>query len=128
MDEIEDEEPQYRGEYYRTKSLDYTPQTHAWIAKNLEDRLAIRRAQGTQLIETEVNARCPPRKVSDFRVIVIRDARESAKYSIKRTAQLTMWNVLSLGDGFLVEGKRYMVRGDCNLRLLFALRGTDTPG
>lgn len=57
----------------------------------------------------------PLRRVSNFRIIVIRDARTSSFPSSRRssqqvlTAQLRVWNVNSLGEDFLVVGKRYLV-------------------
>lgn len=45
------------------------------------------------------------------------------RQAIERTAQLTMWNVLSLGPEFLVEGRRYMVRFTRHLHMTLALSG-----
>lgn len=56
---------------------------------------------------------CPPLNFSNFRIVVVRDAlpgTKSAHAHVQRSAQITMWNVLALGEDFLVEGGRYRVR------------------
>jgi hypothetical protein len=52
----------------------------------------------------------PSRDVRGFRVLRIRDAGQGDKPST-RTAQLTVWDAESLGQGFFQEGKRYFVSG-----------------
>ncbi|KAF8323921.1 hypothetical protein DL93DRAFT_2104290 [Clavulina sp. PMI_390] len=91
------------------KAMNLTPQEHAWLAKYITKRVEERRGDMGGLLESEVNDVCPPRVVSNFRIISVRDARPATRNPVERTAQLTMWDVLSLGPEFLVEGRRYLV-------------------
>ena len=54
-------------------------------------------------------ARCPPRVAKAFRIVRVKDSRVPDSEA-RRDCQLNVTDVLKLGEDFLVEGKRYLVR------------------
>ncbi|KAF9516595.1 hypothetical protein BS47DRAFT_1340741 [Hydnum rufescens UP504] len=97
----EDEEP---------NSLDdlYDDLESGWLAFYIRKRLEEQRATAGEYIENELKSILPPRDVRNFRVIRVKDARVWRRPAL-RTAQITVWDVLALGEGFLTEGRRYLV-------------------
>jgi breast cancer 2 susceptibility protein len=66
------------------------------------------------LTEIHEQESCPPREVRAFRVLIVQDSR-TCRRPANRTAQLTVWNIMSLAldegskpGGFAV-GQRYLV-------------------
>jgi hypothetical protein len=55
-----------------------------------------------------IQVACPPRQVRDFRIARVNDARGGDR-PVCRVGMLTVWDAKALGEGALVEGKRYMV-------------------
>ncbi|WWC92784.1 uncharacterized protein L201_007743 [Kwoniella dendrophila CBS 6074] len=72
-------------------------------------------------MEAELATLCPKRESRDFRMIRFVDARMGNRDTF-RSGMLTVWDVKSLGEGVLHEGKRYLIsniipakNGDWNL-------------
>ncbi|KAG8739881.1 hypothetical protein FRC10_005015 [Ceratobasidium sp. 414] len=87
-----------------------SPAEAAWLASAIQakcDELYERREEE---MERELASICPPRKVRNFRVVVIKDAG-TLRRPTGRRAQLTVWDVLSFGDDTLRAGQRYLISG-----------------
>ncbi|KAF9644663.1 hypothetical protein BDM02DRAFT_3190371 [Thelephora ganbajun] len=66
-----------------------------WLSRIIRENIAKDKEKAKDEIESELNALCPLRNVKDFRVVIARDARTDRKPA-NRTAQITVWNVMSL--------------------------------
>lgn len=111
------------------KGLTLSEQDSGWLAFYIHKRLAQQRATAGEYIENELKvswpyavqlisviyspkylqSNFPARDVRNFRVIRVRDACVQRRPALRR-AQITIWNVLALGEDFLAEGRRYLVR------------------
>ncbi|KAG2022867.1 hypothetical protein CC2G_000587 [Coprinopsis cinerea AmutBmut pab1-1] len=91
-----------------------TPAEAHWLSKTIRHNLESEHDRMNSEVEKELAALCPPRNVRNFRVLVVKDAREGRKQS-HRVAQLTVWDVTSLAlseggkPGSFEVGQRYMV-------------------
>ncbi|KAJ8295952.1 Breast cancer type 2 susceptibility [Rhodotorula toruloides] len=66
------------------------------------------RYRAVEDLQKELADKYPPRQVRCFRVLRISDAREGTK-SVKRTAQLTVWDAETFDADFFREGQRFML-------------------
>ncbi|KAK7026152.1 breast cancer type 2 susceptibility [Favolaschia claudopus] len=80
--------------------------TAGWFARFILDRLEKERERASEEIDQELKRVCPPREVRNFRVLVVQDACTSRR-GATRSAQLTVWDVLGLGESLDV-GKRFV--------------------
>ncbi|KDQ15696.1 hypothetical protein BOTBODRAFT_108380, partial [Botryobasidium botryosum FD-172 SS1] len=95
-----------------------TPKQCGYLSLLCRNRCESQKETAAEELERELNigfdscfgfqSRCPPRQVRPFCVVRIKDARTSRKPSL-RTAQLTVWDLASLGEGALAEGQRYLI-------------------
>ncbi|CAE6406499.1 unnamed protein product [Rhizoctonia solani] len=100
------EEGEYELEMLKGRKFEST--SAAWLADAIQkksDELYERREEE---MERQLANICPPRKVRNFRVVVIKDARPLQKPT-ERTAQLTAWDVLTFGSDSLRVGQRYLL-------------------
>ncbi|GJJ13373.1 hypothetical protein Clacol_007625 [Clathrus columnatus] len=90
-----------------------------WLCMLLRQKCLVEREQAGGVIEAELDDLVPPRRVYNFRVLRVKDAR-ILKKPATRTAQLTVWDAASLQnsssgtENSLKAGQRYLV---CNSRL-----------
>ncbi|KAF9531916.1 hypothetical protein CPB83DRAFT_867793 [Crepidotus variabilis] len=95
-----------------------TPTQAGWLAQYTKQQIDSGRAVMAEEIEQDLQVRlvakiCPPREVKSFRVLVTQDARTQRRPA-NRTAQLTVWDVISLSldegssGGNFVVGQRYV--------------------
>ncbi|KAG9091090.1 hypothetical protein FS749_016802 [Ceratobasidium sp. UAMH 11750] len=104
LEELEDSE----FDIELLKSRRFSPVQAAWLATAVQakcDELYERREEE---MERDLASTCPPRKVRNFRVVVIKDAG-TLRRPTGRTAQLTVWDVLSFGGDTLRVGQRYLL-------------------
>ncbi|KAG9010697.1 hypothetical protein FRB90_007688 [Tulasnella sp. 427] len=85
-----------------------SPTNSAWLAQLLDKKCRDMREKITETIQRELETICPPREVRNFRVIRFKDYRTVRKPA-RRTGQMTVWDVLSLGEHGLQEGRRFLV-------------------
>ncbi|KLO09271.1 hypothetical protein SCHPADRAFT_574338 [Schizopora paradoxa] len=76
------------------------PRDAGWLARFLNAKCERDRERAGDEIQAEVNEKCPPRDVRNFRIVVVRDATPS-KRAGRRRAVVTIWDILSL---FVSEG------------------------
>ncbi|QRV80418.1 DNA recombinational repair protein BRCA2 [Ceratobasidium sp. AG-Ba] len=90
------------------KSRRFTSSETAWLASALESKHneLYERREGE--MERQLADVCPPRKVRNFRVVVIKDAC-TLRRPTERTAQLTIWDILSVAGDSLRTGQRYLL-------------------
>lgn len=101
----------------RKKCLDMKDRIGETIQRELEVRDRGRLPPLYELTIRLEQKSCPPREVRNFRVIRFKDYR-TARRPARRTGQMTVWDVLSLGEDSLQEGRRFLVSlhvliGDC---------------
>ncbi|EKM61613.1 uncharacterized protein PHACADRAFT_248310 [Phanerochaete carnosa HHB-10118-sp] len=65
-----------------------------WLARAMREKIANDRENMAEEIEIELQTECPPRKVRNFRVLVVEDA-ETRKRPKQFRAQVTIWDVLA---------------------------------
>ncbi|KAG8969730.1 hypothetical protein FRC03_001075 [Tulasnella sp. 419] len=87
---------------------DLVPHESGWLARIIRNKCVSMRETARDLIARELESRFPPRNIRNFRVIRFKDY-QTKKHQPTRTGQLTVWDVLSLGENAMVEGKRYLV-------------------
>ncbi|KIO26973.1 hypothetical protein M407DRAFT_195915 [Tulasnella calospora MUT 4182] len=79
-----------------------------WLAQLIRKKCRDMRDKIGETIQRELEKSCPPREVRNFRVIRFKDYRTTRRLA-RRTGQMTVWDVLSLGEDALLEGKRFLV-------------------
>ncbi|KAG8900895.1 hypothetical protein FRB99_005684 [Tulasnella sp. 403] len=84
-----------------------TPRDSGCLANVIRSKCAAIRERAAEHLSAELESTCSPRNVRNFRVIRFRDYRKQ-KPLAPRVGQMTVWDVLSLGEG-LQEGKRFLV-------------------
>ncbi|KAI6047891.1 hypothetical protein EDC04DRAFT_2555648 [Pisolithus marmoratus] len=89
-----------------------SPQDAGWLARHIQDRTVQERGEAEREIERELEALCPSRDVKDFCVVAVKDAH--ARRPPNRTAQITVWDAVSLTTGEdsmmgFETGQRYLV-------------------
>ncbi|KAG8714021.1 hypothetical protein FRC09_018069 [Ceratobasidium sp. 395] len=104
LEELEDSE--FDLELLKTHRS--TPAEAAWLASAIQAKCDDLFERREEEMERELASICPPRKVRNFRVAVIKDA-QVLRCPTERTAQLTVWDVLSFGSDTLRIGQRYML-------------------
>ncbi|KAH7338915.1 BRCA2, oligonucleotide/oligosaccharide-binding, domain 1-domain-containing protein [Rhizoctonia solani] len=90
------------------KARKFEPASAAWLANAIRTKCDEVYERREEEMEREIASVCPPRKVRNFRVVVIKDARPLQKPT-GRTAQLTAWDVLAFGTEALCVGQRYLL-------------------
>ncbi|KAJ1302729.1 hypothetical protein OPQ81_003043 [Rhizoctonia solani] len=90
------------------KAHKFEPTSAAWLADAVQTKCDAFYERREEAMERELASACPPRKVRNFRVVVIKDARPLQKPT-ERTAQLTAWDVLAFGVDALRIGQRYLL-------------------
>ncbi|KAF8215873.1 hypothetical protein K438DRAFT_1659158 [Mycena galopus ATCC 62051] len=80
--------------------------TAGWLARFIANRMEKERERAGEEIDQELKRVCPPREVRNFRVLIVQDAC-TRRRAANRSAQLTVWDVVGLGDSLEV-GKRYL--------------------
>ncbi|KAG8763946.1 hypothetical protein FRC11_008273 [Ceratobasidium sp. 423] len=90
------------------KARKFEPTSAAWLADAVQTKYDEFYERREEEMERELASTCPPRKVRNFRVVVIKDAR-SLRKPTERTAQLTAWDVLAFGTDALRVGQRYLL-------------------
>ncbi|KAG8905976.1 hypothetical protein FRC01_008184 [Tulasnella sp. 417] len=85
-----------------------SPTNAGWLAQLVRKKCRDKRDKIGETIQRELEKSCPPREVRNFRVIRFKDHRKTRRPA-RRTGQMTVWDALSLGEGGLVEGKRFLV-------------------
>ncbi|CUA67485.1 Breast cancer type 2 susceptibility protein homolog [Rhizoctonia solani] len=104
LEEFEDAE--YDLDMLKTRRFE--PTLAAWLAIAVQAKCDEAYERREEEMERELARTCPPRKVRNFRVIVIKDARPLQKPT-ERTAQLTAWDVLGFAADTLCAGQRYLL-------------------
>ncbi|KAI9511878.1 hypothetical protein F5148DRAFT_178985 [Russula earlei] len=84
-----------------------------WLARFAQERAEQEREAVDLGLERELQSTCPPREVRSFRVLLTHDACTTRRPA-RRVAELTVWDVLSLGfdgtpAGHFKEGQRFQV-------------------
>ncbi|ORY34756.1 BRCA2, oligonucleotide/oligosaccharide-binding, domain 1-domain-containing protein [Naematelia encephala] len=92
----------------RSRIQRMAPTLASQLAIEARERMQAEMASAQSEIEAELQSICPPRRVRDFRMVRIRDARVGQKDS-HRLGMLNVWDAASLGDTFKEQG-RYLVR------------------
>ncbi|CAE6514695.1 unnamed protein product [Rhizoctonia solani] len=100
------EEAEYDLDVLKARKLE--PTSAAWLADAIQTKCDEFYERREEEMERELASTCPPRKVRNFRVVVIKDARALRK-STERTAQLTAWDILAFGSDALRVGQRYLL-------------------
>ncbi|KAL0951607.1 hypothetical protein HGRIS_008287 [Hohenbuehelia grisea] len=91
-----------------------TPSEAGWLAQLIHANIVKEKESASDEMQRELDTKCPPRKVRNFRIVIVQDAR-TRKRPANRTAQLTVWDVLSLElteggrAGSFESGQRFMV-------------------
>jgi len=91
-----------------------TPSQAALLARRTRQHIELGRQTASEEIERELQESCPPREVRAFRVLIVQDSRTCRKPA-NRTAQLTVWNIMSLTldegsrAGDFAVGQRYLI-------------------
>ncbi|KAJ7361422.1 hypothetical protein DFH08DRAFT_844079 [Mycena albidolilacea] len=80
--------------------------TAGWLARFILNRAEKERERAGEEIDQELRRVCPPREVRNFRVLIVQDAC-TRRRGANRSAQLTVWDVVGMGDSLEV-GKRYL--------------------
>ncbi|KAL5640302.1 hypothetical protein ACGC1H_007540 [Rhizoctonia solani] len=104
LEEFEDAE--YDPDMLKTRRFE--PTLAAWLAAAVQAKCDEAYERREEEMERELARTCPPRKVRNFRVVVIKDARPLQKPT-GRVAQLTAWDVLAFEADALCVGQRYLL-------------------
>ncbi|EUC56706.1 BRCA2, oligonucleotide/oligosaccharide-binding domain 1 protein [Rhizoctonia solani AG-3 Rhs1AP] len=104
LEEFEDAD--YDPDMLKTRSFE--PTMAAWLAAAIQAKCDETYERREEEMERELARACPPRKVRNFRVVVVKDARPLQKPA-GRTAQLTAWDVLAFGADAMCVGQRYLL-------------------
>ncbi|KAF8688651.1 BRCA2, oligonucleotide/oligosaccharide-binding, domain 1, partial [Rhizoctonia solani] len=99
------EEMEYDLEMFKGRRFE--PTSAAWLADAIQTQSDEFYGRREEDMERQLAKICPPRKVRNFRVVVIKDARPLRKPT-ERTAQLTAWDVLAFGTDSIRVGQRYL--------------------
>ncbi|KAG8903708.1 hypothetical protein FRC01_009025 [Tulasnella sp. 417] len=91
-----------------------SPTNAGWLAQLVRKKCRDMRDKIGETIQRELEKSCPPREVRNFRVIRFKDHRKTRRPA-RRTGQMTVWDALSLGEGGLVEGKRFLYLAISNM-------------
>ncbi|CAE6503053.1 unnamed protein product [Rhizoctonia solani] len=100
------EEAEFDLDMLKTHKFEST--SAAWLANAIHTKCDEVYERREEEMERELASVCPPRKVRNFRVVVIKDARP-LQNPTGRTAQLTAWDVLAFGTEALRVGQRYLL-------------------
>ncbi|KZO89991.1 hypothetical protein CALVIDRAFT_491058 [Calocera viscosa TUFC12733] len=80
----------------------------SYLATAAHAKIAYERDNAQRTIEKAMEGRVPQRQVRNFQVACIEDARTYHRTPM-RTGQLTVWDILSMGDEIIREGRSYLV-------------------
>lgn len=127
LDDIFDELEEATDMNALYRNMHLSAKENGWLALHIGRKIQEQKESLPQMIEKELEVRhvCPsfymctltrghpqsslsPRTVRNFRIVRVKDARVGRRKAL-RTAQITVWDVLGLGESFLVEGGRYLV-------------------
>jgi breast cancer 2 susceptibility protein len=92
-----------------------SPKEASWLSRYIREQCTREREMAGDRMEEELRSICPPREVRNFRVLVVKDARETTRPG-EHTAKLTVWDILASSFseegqmGAIEEGQRYLVR------------------
>ncbi|KAG9098302.1 hypothetical protein FRC06_006559, partial [Ceratobasidium sp. 370] len=121
LEELEDSE----FDLELLKARQFSPVQAAWLAGAIQAKCDELYERGEEEMERELASVCPPRKVRNFRVVVIKDAG-ILRRPTGRAAQLTVWDVLSFGGDTLRAGQRYLLANVQPSQLGSWRKGNDT--
>ncbi|KAF8333072.1 BRCA2, oligonucleotide/oligosaccharide-binding, domain 1-domain-containing protein [Cantharellus anzutake] len=108
LDDIFDELEEATDMNALYRNMHLSAQEYGWLSLHIARNIQEQKENLPQLIEKELECSLPCRNVRNFRIIKAKDARNGRRKA-SRTAQITVWDVLGLGEGFLEEGGRYLV-------------------